>query len=163
MSESFLDAARGLGAANASGIDRDLVALLDRHGREEGAILAEYQRLADDSQPAAVRYLVGLIMEDERRHHHVMEEIANAVAWRGFDGTEPPPQVPDLDGLHASAELREQTKKLLDFEERDARELRELRKSLRDFADTTLWALLVDMMILDTEKHVRMLRFILDH
>ena len=38
-----------------------------------------------------------------------------------------------------------------------------LRRSLRPYADTTMWSLLVDLMIADTEKHQRMLSFVLDH
>ena len=131
--------------------------------REEGTILAKYQQLAEESQRGAVRYLVNLIMEDERRHHQVMEDIANAVAWRGFDAPAGLRQAPDLDAERAPDSLREETRRLLEFEERDARELSELRRSLDDFTDTTLWALLIEMMILDTEKHSLILKFLLEH
>jgi hypothetical protein len=34
---------------------------------------------------------------------------------------------------------------------------------LRPFADTTLWVLVVDLMLLDTKKHATMLRFLERH
>jgi len=42
-------------------------------------------------------------------------------------------------------------------------ELRKLRRMLEPYADTTVCALLFVLMIHDTEKHARILRFILDH
>jgi len=48
-------------------------------------------------------------------------------------------------------------------EEKDRAELRRLRKQLKPFEETTLWALIVDLVLLDTEKHTRILRFISDH
>jgi FAD/FMN-containing dehydrogenase len=41
--------------------------------------------------------------------------------------------------------------------------LKRLRKDLRDVEDTTLWALLVETMQLDTAKHITVLRFIERH
>jgi hypothetical protein len=49
------------------------------------------------------------------------------------------------------------THKLLDAERRDQSELKKLRKELKPFADTTLWALLVDIMLLETDKHIHAL------
>ena len=96
--------------------------MLTAHGEQEGAILERYQRFADDSSSPAVRYLVRLIVEDEERHHRV-----------------------------------------LDIELADIKELKRLRRRLDAYQDTTLWALLVDLMLLDTEKHVHILRFVASH
>ena len=63
----------------------------------------------------------------------------------------------------SQGELIRETRALLREEERDKKELRKLRRQLEPYADTTVWALLVDLMIHDTEKHARILRFILAH
>ena len=57
----------------------------------------------------------------------------------------------------------ELTRELIANEEADATELKRLRKEMRDFEDTTLWALLVDTMQLDTAKHLTLLRFVERH
>jgi hypothetical protein len=59
--------------------------------------------------------------------------------------------------------LWEQTKLLRKSEQADYRALRRIRMRLRPFADTTLWVLVVDLMLLDTKKHATMLRFLERH
>ena len=162
MTDSFDTARLGLVANSASATDRDLVALLDRHGADEGEILADYEQFVLTADSPMARYLVSLIIEDERRHHRVLEEIANSVAWGGYDRDESVAKLPPLD-RHASSDLRTQTRRLLDFERQDAHALEALRKNLKDYADTTVWRLLVDTMLLDTRKHELILQFILDH
>lgn len=163
-SEQTFDRAReGLRATNASVGDRDLVAILERHGVEEGAVLARYERLGAQANSEAVRYLVNLIMDDERRHHRVMVEIANAVAWANVKGAADVDTVPDLNATRESAELLAATGELIAVEKQDARELKRLRREFKDYADTTLWGLLIDTMLLDTEKHRVILEFISSH
>jgi bacterioferritin (cytochrome b1) len=158
---SFESAARGVATVGASVDERDLVGMLVTHGEQEGAILERYRRFAEHSASPAIRYLVRLILEDEERHHRVLAELANAIAWEASPVT-PLGSVPDLD--HGpDSEFVAETKALLDTEQADIRELRKLRRRLAAYQDTTLWALLVDLMLLDTEKHVHILRFITSH
>jgi len=71
---------------------------------------------------------------------------------------------PVLDGgVSADDPLVAATRRFLACERKDHRELLRLRRTLRPYADTTLWALLVDIMVADTEKHQRILKFILEH
>lgn len=156
----FERAIRGLDEVGASATIRALVELLSRHGSDEGRILAEYERLAATTTDSAARYLIDLILADERRHHQTLVEIATSMAWDDIRSVETP--VPTL-GWHLDEALRVATRKLRDYEERDRKELKDLRRQLRPFEETTLWGLLVDLMILDTEKHARILRFLEDH
>jgi hypothetical protein len=162
-SDAFERALEGLDAYGASVGERELVDALSRHGKEEGQILATYARFASSAPSATARYLVSLILDDERRHHRLLGEIANAIGW-SFD-REQSGGLPHLEiGRHESSDaLIAETRALLREEERDKKELRKLRRKLEPYADTTVWALLVDLMIHDTEKHARILRFILDH
>ena len=68
----------------------------------------------------------------------------------------------DLDRVERD-DLLEVTHRLLHHEHADAKELKRLRKDLDDMRDTTLWGLLVDVMMRDTEKHISILRFVADH
>jgi hypothetical protein len=162
MTGSFDTARLGLLATAASATERDLVALIERHGAEEGEILTEYERFAASAESELVRYLVSAIVEDERRHHRLLEEMANSVAWGGFEADEPVTRLPNLD-RYPSSGLRSQTQRLLDLERQDARELKTLRGKLKDYGGSTVLRLLVDTMLLDTRKHELILEFILDH
>jgi len=140
---------------------RDLVELIVRHGREEGELLATYEQLVNSSDNEMASYVIGMILEDERRHHRMLAEVANAAAWARSPGapeTTTPPLAPGIDG-----ELLAQTRKLLAAEQADYRDLRAIRRKLNPFADTTLWGLIIDMMLLDTKKHATMLRFLEKH
>lgn len=161
VDEAFRQAFHGLRETGASVDITNLVELLARHGSEEGKLLAVYEELAKSTSNKAVQYLVGLILDDERRHHRLLADVANAMAWDSLNSSDvsaAPNLPPRVDRL-----LLEHTRKLRRAEREDHRQLRELRRRLRPFADTTMWALIVDMMVLDTEKHMAILRFIERH
>ena len=156
----FESAELGIQNVNPSAGDRELIAKLEGHGAMEGEVLDRYKRLSEQTPSPAVRYLVGLILDDERRHHKIIEEIANTIAWGGFAKPDEVDVVPDITTASASPELLGATRQLLNIEKRDAKELRRLRRDLNDYARTTIWALLVDIMLLDTKKHQTILEFI---
>ena len=158
--EAFDWAREGLEKTGASPDVRDVVELLARHGEEEGAILGRYRRFAEEASAPETRYLVKLILDDERRHHDLLVEMASAVAW-GLVGKGTDPVLPDMThGDAGNAALAEETQSLLHAEEQDRVELKRLRKRLRPFRNISLWELVVDLMILDTEKHVQILKLI---
>lgn len=61
------------------------------------------------------------------------------------------------------AEFAAVVRRLIELERRDRDDLLRLRKEFRPVADTTLFALLIDLMVLDTDKHLRILRFLAHH
>ena len=148
----------GLRLTGPSVDTEDLVELLVHHGREEGRLLAEYERVADDSADQATRYVVGLILEDERRHHRLLAELANAMAWE-VATISPESSTPGLT-RPIDGELLAQTRRLLRAERADYRKLRTIRRRFRPYRRTTLWALVIDLMLADTTKHATMLRFL---
>lgn len=163
MEDAFESARRGLEETGATDETREIVELLARHGDEEGALLARYQRFEHEASAPETRYLVRMILDDERRHHSTMAEIANALAW-GLSRESPDPAVPDLTYKDTgNRALTEETRQLLEAEELDRNELKRLQKRLRPFTDISLWGLLLELMLLDTEKHAQILRFILKH
>jgi len=163
MEAEFRDAIEGLHATGASPSTYEVVEALDRHGREEGELLERYRRFVDESESPAARYLVRLILEDEKRHHRVLEDLANTIAWGGLKGT-PEQVVPDFATKYRGDEtLLSETQALLGHELRDRTQLRRLRRRLRTCGDVALWELLMDLMRSDTDKHIRILRLILSN
>jgi hypothetical protein len=137
---------------------RDLVELVEQHGSEEGEMLAVYEELAENADDEGVRYLISLILDDERRHHELLGEMANAMAW-GTSSLSPDRATP-LAPQSLDPELAAMTRKLRRAEEADYRQLRHLRRRVSSFGQTTMWELLVELMMLDTKKHATMLRFL---
>ena len=62
--------------------------------------------------------------------------------------------------MPGKAALAEETQSLIRAEKWDRLELKQLRKRLRPLRNTTLWELVVDLMLLDTEKHIRILKLV---
>ena len=83
------------------------------------------------------------------------------MAWGSVTGS-PEDATPEMPRA-LTGELLEQTKRLRKAEEKDFRELRRIRRRMRPFAGTTLWSLIIDLMLLDTKKHATILRFLERH
>lgn len=136
--------------------DAALLEQLSAHVQAEREVLAGYAVAAETAEEPDVRYLINLIVEDEMRHHRVLEEMVHALEsamrWERVD-----PAVPERTHRPLSPEVRQLTERFLEIERTDKRELRDLRRQLGPVADTTLWPLLVDLMLLDTDKHLRIL------
>lgn len=148
--------------AGASVWESELYGHLTGHEESERALLAEYARIAEHSSSAAFRYLVGLIVEDETRHHELLRQLAESlradVELRRDD-----PAVPRLANWGAADDVIEATDRLLAEERADRKRLRQLARELKDVYDTTLWGLLVELMEMDTAKHIAILRFARRH
>jgi hypothetical protein len=146
--------------AGASLWEAELYEHLTSHERNERDLLAQYEDAAEASESAAFRYLSGLIVEDEVRHHRLFRDLAAAleadVELRPED-----PDVPRLDRWGPdAARVVSLTESLLERERADAAELRRLSSRLETLKDDTMWQLLVRLMEMDTAKHVAILEFI---
>jgi rubrerythrin len=147
----------------ASYWERELYKYLVEHTSREGAMLAEYVTAAEETDSKALAYLINLLVEDEHRHHRFFNELASSLKTEAeLSGADP--TIPRLDLNKADQEnLIEVTSRLLEHERDDAKELKRLRKDLHDLEDTTLWAVLVEVMMRDTDKHIAILEFVMDH
>ena len=149
--------------SGASVMEEELYAHLTSHEEQEGELLGEYQQAAVSSPSLAFRYLASLIVEDEVRHHLVFGQLASALKTDAEMGPGEP-AVPRLDHWGPDApHLVELTKRLLESEHADARELRHMARDLHDLKDTTMWQLLVKLMEMDTAKHIAILEFVKGH
>jgi hypothetical protein len=71
--------------------------------------------------------------------------------------------IPSLRGFHADRiRIQRVTERLLEVERDDERELKDLAKRLKAFDNTTVWGLLIELMLDDTRKHIKILKFIRD-
>lgn len=148
----------------ASVWEQEIYDHVTEHVSAEGALLDDYLRLAEDeSLSPAFRYLANLILEDERRHHRSFNELAESIRMAAELRVQDAP-IPLLGSLRKDRDrVLEATERLLEAERADAHELKALAKKMKDVKDTTLWVLLVELMEHDTEKHMKILRFIKDH
>jgi rubrerythrin len=143
---------------------QDLLEYLVDHMDNERETLRRYGALAADEPDERIRYLLRLILEDEIRHHQLFAEIINALRSE-LEQREQEPRVPSGRGMTGNgqhAALLRETDALLALEKDDVRLLRKLEKELRSVADTSWWSVLLEVMALDTKKHVRILETVRD-
>jgi rubrerythrin len=140
--------------------DERALAHIDQHLAVEAKAASSYEALAKTEDPA-VRYLAGLIAEDEQRHHQVLAKIAAALRAEVDDVAVPTHHV-ELSAAQRK-ELLDEARRLIEMEEADATALKGLRHELRSAPEETMWPVLVQMMSLDTDKHVHLLKAIERH
>ena len=148
--------------AGASVWEQALYDHLRNHVEREVDTLQTYEHLAETTDSPAFAYVARLILEDERRHHQLLRDLAESIRIDASLSDEPTP-IPDLGRFGADREeIIEATKRLLEIEREDNRELDRLAGELKDVKDTTLWELIVRMLQADNMKHRRILEFIGD-
>lgn len=139
------------------------------HVRDESYVLDRYEELAQSTADPGTRFLLDLIIADEHHHHKVFEELSAAVAnessgnWSGASRRSAPIPGPPAPSSDEVPLLLEQTQRFIDFEHEDAASLKALSRELRPTETGTLWRLLVELMQLDTEKHLRILNYLKRH
>lgn len=146
----------------ASPFEQQLYDHFVSHVEAEVGSLQAYERLAESTQSEAFRYLARLILDDERRHHRMLQDLADSIrSSTEMDTREP--DVPYLDLYKDREAILEATKTLMAVEDADDKELKALAKQVRDFKDTTLWDLIIEILKADNAKHRLILKFIQDH
>jgi rubrerythrin len=139
--------------------EQELYEHLMAHIASESEVLGRYERLAEASS-GHVRFLLDLIAEDEARHHRLYEQWAKTVREMVLLSAPDDGAVPDLLPEPDTAHLIDAVDDLLVVEKDDAHQLKALEKSLKDVRRTTVWPLLVELMEMDTRKHIRILEFL---
>lgn len=141
--------------------EQSIARVLREHGSREGAALSAYEKLTDECDDPGIRYLATLILEDERRHHRLIDEMLHQIESFLWD-VEVEPKVPYL-RHRVDPDLRKATDELLALEREDAEELRRLRRQVRSQSPSSLLPLLVELMLHDTAKHIEILKVIRAH
>ncbi len=114
------------------------------------------RREATDSN--ALAYVVHLLIDDERRHHRLFQDLAASLKHEAeFHSGEPAIPRVDFTLINGSA-VRDQTDELIDRERADLKELKKLQKDIRDLKDTDALVVARRVDQRDTDKHIAMLR-----
>jgi rubrerythrin len=145
---------------NASVVEQELYDHVAAHGKNEGEVLEAYAELAEHTDSPAFAFLARLILEDERRHHQMLDALAESIR-NTAELTGRPSPIPDLALFNADRDrILVETERFLALEKEDDKHLDRLARDLKDVRDTTLWELVVRMMQADNAKHRRILEFI---
>ena len=122
----------------------------DRHADEEGAILAEYRVLAEKLKNSSAGMLVNQILTDEEIHHLLLRTIATWLREpEGKAKTTIPPGANRGDLLRVTQALQRHEGETIEA-------CRALLQQLSDNSGELIDALL-EAMVLDSEKHQRLL------
>lgn len=123
--------------------------------------LRRYSELAEQSPDPHVRFLINLILEDEKRHHRLFAEMAEHLKAEAEQRGSA--DLPDMRQSLDGDALRRETKALLDLEKEDLKELKELRGEFKKVADTRWWGTIINVMEADNRKHIGILEFVRDN
>src|SRR5215212_678226 len=108
--------------AGATTYEQELYDHLVKHIDSEMSILQAYDASAKESDSPAYAYLVRLILEDEKRHHQLLRDLAETIRTSAELSGEPTP-IPDLAMFRADRDrILDETARYLAFEEEDNRE-----------------------------------------
>ncbi len=124
---------------------------LDRHVEAEGRMLEEYRALSEKIANGPVGLLVDLILTEEEQHHFLLRTMANRLK-QSLTGEAKEFEAKGL----VRDELLRQTQRLQEHERETISACRHLKTQIsseeKEFFDT-----LLDVLILDSEKHERLL------
>ena len=138
-----------------------LVRALEAHALAEAADLATCERLAQRCNDPVVKLLVGLILEDEQRHHALLRSMVRRLQEE-VDLVASPSAlpVPDDSVPGGEADLAPAVRGLIRDEHEAAHHLRHIaHQEPRLFGG--LYPLLLETMARDSEKHAAILRYLL--
>ena len=138
--------------------DRVLIEHLTAHVDSEKEVIDLYESLAHDEHPY-VAFIAELIGEDEARHHRLFLEWIETITALA-ELRDAPDGIPHVDYHHVSAETISMVERLLAFEEEDLATTRKLRREIKSVRTSTLWGMLVEFLIADTKKHIKVLKFL---
>ena len=134
----------------SSAIDRkSLVERFERHAQEEGRILNQYRVLAEQLGDSELGSLVDHIMTEEELHHLLLRTMGK---WL----VEPSGPARALPAPAVCAELLHLTQSLQRHEEETIDACSKLQEELKGQGNDLIVTLL-DAMVLDSEKHRRLL------
>lgn len=137
--------------------DQRLLNHMENHLESEGSTEGSYEALAELGDPQ-VKYLARLFGADERRHHQMLIDLmasVRAVAdWKRDQSSWATTPLLE-EGQRAS--LVKAVDELIRVEKSDAADLKLLRRDVQSHSDGTFWPTIIEVMQLDTEKHLRIL------
>jgi rubrerythrin len=124
-------------------------ACLDQHVETENGIMEEYRKLAGPIESGPARFLIDIIVHDEERHHGLLRMMAKYLRIKNRRQNALPWVIDPF-------ELARHMRKLQEHERETIAACREL-KSQTPPDESEFFDALLDTLILDSEKHARLL------
>jgi rubrerythrin len=139
----------------------DLLRTIEEHTSREQDAVETYRRLAVDFADPVLAEIMHLIAEDEVRHHRVLRQMVTFIQANLSQGSAAtsPAQASGLSHAERDACMAVLAAAMRD-EHASSRQLRDLARRERDRCGGLL-TLLLELMALDSQKHARMLRYVL--
>ncbi|HLG68942.1 MAG TPA: hypothetical protein VK009_00815, partial [Chloroflexota bacterium] len=111
------EAEQGITAASydEKSVVEHLLDQIEAHERSEDDLLVDYRKAADASPDRGVRFLMGLILEDEERHHRLMAAMARDVK-ASLLWAQTPQALPSITNSENGNQLKAQTDRFLQVE-----------------------------------------------
>lgn len=134
---------------------------IEAHVTAERDSLQGYREIAERDPDPIVRLLLQLVLDDELRHHELLRRIAarlrDDIEWRQSDDA-----LPSAGALRAPRSAAEiaRVSEYVREERSGARHLHDIARRFGDMHQGVI-SLLLDSMARDSEKHERILRFVL--
>jgi hypothetical protein len=139
-----------------------LLESIERHATAEANSLALYEQIKQESGDPVVALVMGLILEDEERHHALLRRMEaslhDALNWTHSASALPASPPPGTAQAHDLAAV---ARELVAEEHTGAHRMRELARNEKGI-DAGLDSLLLEMMAMDSDKHARLLEFVRD-
>ena len=138
-----------------------LLHAIERHVANEADAAGQYERLATRSGDPVVSLVMRVIVDDEQRHHALLERIA-ATLRDTLNWSRSTQSLPRSDATYsdtADTELVAVAHALIEEEKAGAAALRRLAHREKSL-DGDVEAILLEMMAIDSDKHARLLDFV---
>lgn len=144
-----------------------LIRALEAHASAEERDLADCEALAQRSHDPVAKLLMDMIVDDERRHHALLQSMVRRLQEE-VDFVASPTALPVATGAEqaeiaaSDPDLAPAVRALIRDEHEGARHLRHIARQEPHVYDG-LYALLLETIARDSEKHATILQFILRH
>ena len=137
-----------------------VIRALEAHASAEAHDLATCEELAGNSSDQVFKLLIGLVADDQRRHHSLLQSMVRRLQQE-VDFVESPTALPVENADSAdNRELVETLRSLIRDEHEGARHLRHLARQDPHLYDG-LYPVLLETIARDSEKHATMIRYLL--
>jgi hypothetical protein len=139
-----------------------LLRALDAHAAAESDSLGQYEALATSTGDPVVGLLMRFIVEDEQRHHRLLEQMATTLR-NGLEWTHAPDSLPTRTPDDTAPDYTaaiESTRGLIREEREGARYVRHLAHQEPNIYGG-LYSLILEMIGQDSMKHEHLLRYVL--
>jgi rubrerythrin len=153
------DAMRGVPESPEFSSVQRLMNEFQSHAKQEEQWLANYQAIGKEASDPLIRFLFGLIVADEQRHHELtrrmITKLKDELAWTRAEGLAP--RVYEI--AKKRKQLRSSVERFLEAEREGIKEYERLKKESQGLY-RDVFALLYTTMIHDSHKHIGILEFL---